>query len=368
MEHFPPSEIAKLFVGRYYETRTKSPNSLFQFYAQPSVFSRPSKREEQHYVRGVDDIIEASKEANENIPCQVQLHSMDVQESIDSAILVLVHGILYSPDGGSRSFVQNFVLAKHPKGYFVQNDILRFLDEHLVEPEQQELPTSPLARDETSETFPEETIEAPEMERREDDFEGEDIAAIASQENVTHLEQLPEPEPIPEPQPAEQGIAEETDPSLSLPKSWANHLFGVKQVTPSALNSTPAPAKRKAAKAQTSHQKDRKLDLHVANLPEGISQDDLKALFARHGGIRKIYINAFRNFALISFATDDAAEAAVKSGPFTIKGNDVALSTRVKRGNMKDAHAKGKLPQRKGKGSKDRSKTTDSKAAHPVKE
>lgn len=53
---------------------------------------------------------------------------MDAQESFNGGVQVLVTGQLTGMDNTIHNFTQTFFLAPQDKGYFVLNDIFRFLD------------------------------------------------------------------------------------------------------------------------------------------------------------------------------------------------------------------------------------------------
>lgn len=65
---------------------------------------------------------------------KAEIITVDSQDSLTGGVLVMVTGALSSQLRGKRSFVQSFFLAPQEKGYFVLNDIFRYLDDEL-EPE-----------------------------------------------------------------------------------------------------------------------------------------------------------------------------------------------------------------------------------------
>lgn len=81
--------------------------------------------------------------------CKVFIHSVDAQSSANGGIIIQVIGEMSNHGDPWRKFVQTFFLAEQPNGYFVLNDIFRFLKEDTVE-------------DDVSETEPASVIPAPE--------------------------------------------------------------------------------------------------------------------------------------------------------------------------------------------------------------
>jgi len=65
----------------------------------------------------------------------VFIHSVDAQSSANGGIIIQVIGQMSNKDENWRKFVQTFFLAEQPNGYFVLNDIFRFLKEEAVDEE-----------------------------------------------------------------------------------------------------------------------------------------------------------------------------------------------------------------------------------------
>lgn len=58
-----------------------------------------------------------------------EITTVDAQESYNGGVLVLVTGYLTGKDNVRRKFTQSFFLAPQDKGYFVLNDVFRYVDE-----------------------------------------------------------------------------------------------------------------------------------------------------------------------------------------------------------------------------------------------
>ena len=65
--------------------------------------------------------------------CKVFIHSVDAQSSANGGIIIQVIGEMSNKGEAWKKFVQTFFLAEQPNGYFVLNDIFRFLKEESVE-------------------------------------------------------------------------------------------------------------------------------------------------------------------------------------------------------------------------------------------
>jgi len=83
--------------------------------------------------------------------CKVFIHSVDAQASANGGIIIQVIGEMSNRGEPWRKFVQTFFLAEQPNGYFVLNDIFRFLKEESVEADD-------------ANAFPEPVVSVPESE------------------------------------------------------------------------------------------------------------------------------------------------------------------------------------------------------------
>lgn len=62
-----------------------------------------------------------------------EIISVDAQESYGGGVLVLVTGFMIGKDDIKQKFTQCFFLAPQEKGYFVLNDVFRYVDENRIE-------------------------------------------------------------------------------------------------------------------------------------------------------------------------------------------------------------------------------------------
>ncbi|KAF7556344.1 hypothetical protein G7046_g6335 [Stylonectria norvegica] len=139
-------EVGWYFVEQYYTTLSKSPEKLHLFYGKRSQFVYGLEAEVANVSVGRQAIQERIKQLDFQ-DCKVRVSNVDSQASFDN-IVIQVIGETSNKAGEPKKFVQTFVLAQQPSGYFVLNDILRYIDEE--------------SDDESAETAAEETIEEPE--------------------------------------------------------------------------------------------------------------------------------------------------------------------------------------------------------------
>jgi hypothetical protein len=211
--------------------------------------------------------------------------NVDSQASFDN-ILVSVIGEISNKSEPSRKFTQTFVLAEQPNGYYVLNDIFRYLadEQEEVQEEEEEEVAEPVAE---APKVPEPTPAAEAQvtdevaaskvdEKLEQETNGEvEQPEVAPQTNGTPAEEevqapvpvvnteimkedkpaTPEPTPVPEQELKEEAPVEESAPAPSLPKTWANIASkpGAKPVVPAIPAAAPkaaTPAAPAASAAQ----------------------------------------------------------------------------------------------------------------------
>jgi hypothetical protein len=120
-------EVGWFFVEQYYTTLSKSPEKLHLFYGKRSQFVYGLEAEVTNISVGRQAIQERIAQLDFQ-DCKVRISNVDSQASFES-IVIQVIGETSNKAGEPKKFVQTFVLAQQPSGYFVLNDILRYVDE-----------------------------------------------------------------------------------------------------------------------------------------------------------------------------------------------------------------------------------------------
>ncbi|KAH9922498.1 uncharacterized protein B0H18DRAFT_935306 [Fomitopsis serialis] len=136
-----PSEVGWQFVPQYYTFVNKQPNRLHCFYTKASTFVHGLEGEDIKPCFGQQEIHNKITSIGFQ-DCKVFIHSVDAQSSANGGIIIQVIGEMSNQGEPWRKFVQTFFLAEQPNGYFVLNDIFRFLKEEAVE-DDQATPSSP---------------------------------------------------------------------------------------------------------------------------------------------------------------------------------------------------------------------------------
>ncbi|CAL9046608.1 nuclear transport factor 2-like [Musa acuminata AAA Group] len=128
--------VGNAFVQQYYHILHQSPELVYRFYQESSKLGRPD-------AHGAMSLITTTEAINEKILSigfvRVETKSVDAQESLGGGVIVLVTGFLTGEDTVKRDFTQSFFLAPQDKGYYVLNDIFRFVEEADNQPEHQGL-------------------------------------------------------------------------------------------------------------------------------------------------------------------------------------------------------------------------------------
>ncbi|KAK8674365.1 hypothetical protein V6N13_112657 [Hibiscus sabdariffa] len=123
-----PDVVGNAFVHQYYLILHQSPELVYRFYHDSSKLGRPEEN-------GIMSITTTMQAINEKILAlgfgefTAEITSVDAQDSHNGGVLVLVTGYLTGKDKLKRKFTQTFFLAPQDKGYFVLNDMFRFIDD-----------------------------------------------------------------------------------------------------------------------------------------------------------------------------------------------------------------------------------------------
>ncbi|MBA0834836.1 hypothetical protein Goarm_007161 [Gossypium armourianum] len=120
--------VGNAFVEQYYHILHQSPNLVHRFYQDSSCLSRPDMYGNMTTVTTMQAINEKVLSLNyEDYTAEIK--TADAQDSFEKGVIVLVTGCLTGKDNVRRKFTQTFFLAPQDKGYFVLNDIFRYVEE-----------------------------------------------------------------------------------------------------------------------------------------------------------------------------------------------------------------------------------------------
>ncbi|OMP05685.1 hypothetical protein COLO4_08648 [Corchorus olitorius] len=128
-DHTPTADLVGIaFVHQYYLILHQSPALVHRFYQDSSKLGRPEEN-------GGMSITTTMRAINEKIlslgygEFTADITTVDAQDSHNGGVLVLVTGYLKGKDNVKRKFTQSFFLAPQDNGYFVLNDVFRYVDD-----------------------------------------------------------------------------------------------------------------------------------------------------------------------------------------------------------------------------------------------
>ncbi|KAI4794158.1 hypothetical protein E4T44_12551 [Aureobasidium sp. EXF-8845] len=136
----PKDEVGWYFVEQYYTTLSRSPEKIYLFYNKRSQFVSGNETEKVEVCVGQRSINERIKELDFS-ECKVRVTNVDSQAS-DDHIVIQVIGEISNKSAPHKKFTQTFVLAAQTNGYFVLNDIFRYIIEEEDEAEATEEPAA----------------------------------------------------------------------------------------------------------------------------------------------------------------------------------------------------------------------------------
>ncbi|GAA5940122.1 uncharacterized protein JCM15063_001713 [Sporobolomyces koalae] len=122
------ARIGWAFLSQYYSYLNKDPARLHCFYTKRSTLIHSTEGEDTTACYGQQEIhAKIMSLAFED--CKVYISNVDSQSSAEGGIIVQVIGEMSNLNGPWRKFAQTFFLAEQPNGYFVLNDICRYIKE-----------------------------------------------------------------------------------------------------------------------------------------------------------------------------------------------------------------------------------------------
>jgi hypothetical protein len=119
-------EVGWYFVEQYYTTLNKTPERLHLFYNKKSSFVWGTEGDSLPLAHGRTEIMD--KIAGHDFKdCKVRVSNVDSQASQGNGIVIQVLGEMSNNGLPNRKFAQTFFLAEQPNGFYVLNDIFRYL-------------------------------------------------------------------------------------------------------------------------------------------------------------------------------------------------------------------------------------------------
>nr|ACN36219.1 unknown [Zea mays] len=402
----PPAQVVgNAFVHQYYNILHQSPELVYRFYQESSRLGRPSGTGDDgmETVTSMDAIND--KIVSMGID-RAEIKAVDAQESLCGGVTVLVMGHLTGRNSVSREFVQSFFLAPQEKGYFVLNDILRYVGEEGGDEGGEQQPATEVAADvvaadveaatpasilangtvggdtvtvpQDASPQPECQVAEPALNPKEEVLNREVVCNPPNDVNPI-VEETPVPEVINE-VPNNVGVA----PPISSPsappeeapkKSYASIVKVMKEYRPPApavpsrpappkteKQSSPAPALVADAPAftpnpQSGSFQDPEVDAHatyVRSLPLNATPQQLEEEFKRFGAIKHDGIQVRSNkiqgfcYGFVEFEDASAVQTAIEASPVTIGERQCYVEEKRTTGGSRGGSRGGRFPPVRG--------------------
>ncbi|MQL95759.1 hypothetical protein Taro_028432 [Colocasia esculenta] len=359
----PPQLVGNAFVHQYYHILHHSPELVHRFYQDVSKLGRPDGAGPLSTITTMEAINEKilSLEYSEY---KSEIKTVDAQESYNNGVFVLVTGYLTGKDNVKKNFTQSFFLAPQDKGYFVLNDVFRYVDEADQQQQQQpenqvstDVPEVPLSHEDefsqqSEDRVPEQTVSPPE-EGEEPNGEVVDNLSESDEGSVVD-EETPISEVVDEVQNNSQAVVDSSPAPVleeAPKKSYASIVKVMKEnaaapfpapsarpapvipprQTPTVATSSPAPEIPVSGShgAESGDVQEAEVDGHsiyIKNLPLNATVIQLEEEFKRFGPIRPDGIQVRSNkqqgfcFGFVEFEVPSAVQSAIEASPITIGG------------------------------------------------
>ncbi|MED6161402.1 hypothetical protein PIB30_060431 [Stylosanthes scabra] len=379
----PPAHIVgSAFVDQYYHMLHESPELVHRFYQDVSKFGRPEET-------GIMGITTTMEDINKKIlslgygELSVEIMSVDAQESFGGGVLVLVTGYIIGKDNIKQKFTQCFFLAPQEKGYFVLNDILRYVNDD---------ESQGCAHDSKS-PVTSDHVEDPSVRVMHASEQISKIAVVGDEEEVHNVEMgeasaeetealIPEAfDEIPDDSKPIAGSASSDD---RVPKKSYASIVMRKSERPSSTAATSVVASNKSQEQQgtlppppssseangsetntkefanTQEAEAEGYSIHVKGLSPNTTPSLLESVFKKFGPIKNggIQVRSQKGFCFgfVEFEVASAAQSALEASPILIEGHQVLVEEKrsTTRVNSRGRFPSGRRPVYRSEGNRER--------------
>ncbi|XP_028776948.1 putative G3BP-like protein isoform X2 [Neltuma alba] len=363
--------VGNAFVEQYYHMLHESPELVHKFYQDVSKLGRPEKDGIMGITTTMQDINEKILSLDEFI---AEIISVDAQESYGGGVLVLVTGFMIGKDCKRQKFSQCFFLAPQEKGYFVLNDVFRYVNDnenqHSID--DVEAPATPPDNDPSLKKI----HVSEQIVLSAEDVSGEEVYNPENgQASFEEEEEAPVPEVVDEipddslvvagstsiieevpkksyasivmkerAAPAPSPVA--TTPVRSAPKSLEQH---VAAAPPAPIVSEMNGSSTAVVEPGNSQETEAEgYSIFVKSLPSHATPSLLESEFKKFGPIKRdgIQVRTQRGFCFgfVEFEVASAVQGALEASPVVISGRKVFVEEKrsTNRGNNKPRFSSGR--------------------------
>ncbi|OIT36925.1 PREDICTED: putative G3BP-like protein isoform X1 [Nicotiana attenuata] len=376
--------VGNAFVQQYYHILHHSPGLVFRFYQDISKLGRPEDDGSMSITTTMQAINEKILSLN-YADFRAEIRSVDSQESFNGGVHVLVTGYLTGKDNLVRNFSQTFFLAPQDRGYFVLNDMFRYV-EIVNQQDTVQVPETDVLAPVTTEQIAADPPPAQENHISEqstpsaEEANGGEVYNPPENDNVPVVEEeVPVAEVVDEVQGDSQMAAESNIIVEDVPKkSYASIVMHLKE-SAATFSPPPAPAPRKivpksvgqmsqppaAAPADSpvlssdfvdnvNNQEGEAADgysIYIKGLPMSATAAMLEDEFKKFGPIKNGGIQVRSNrqqgfcFGFVEFEVEPAVQKAIEASPVLIGGRQAVVEEKKStnsRGNTRARYPSGR--------------------------
>ncbi|XP_010527259.1 PREDICTED: putative G3BP-like protein [Tarenaya hassleriana] len=385
-----PDIVGNAFVHQYYHILHQSPEHVHRFYQDISKLGRP----EENGIMGITSTLQDIDKKILSLGYGVigaEITTVDTQESHSGGVLVLVTGYLTEKDNIRRKFTQTFFLAPQEKGYFVLNDMFRYVEEASVSLGYQisvndiQAPLNPDQDPSVVQDTQEKDLGGNLAVEQQGVLSngvnnGPAVFIHIEDEHVSTVEEVPAPEIVHEAPNDLQKVEESDSQAEDVPKlSYASIVKVMKEnaapISPSRPPAKmepkkqeqlvtpappPAPLSEKPDHVTNGNDQDAEgPSVYVKGLPLDATPALLENEFKRFGVIRSngIQVRSQKGFCFgfVEFESASSVQSALEASPIMLNGNRVVVEEKrsTSRGNGRGRSASGGvgMGQRSNRGS-----------------
>lgn len=325
--------------------------------------------------------------------CKVLVSNVDSQGTLEGGIMIQVLGELSNDGQGSKKFAQTFCLAPQESGFYVYNDIFRFLkdevdsesgDEQHFEPASSTTTAEPVTNGAEKDTLFSHEVPASQSGSAaaqaeitpDTHFSGSTSAAVAEIEKAatesihapleTAQEVVPSPVSTPvavteqpkadsQSSAAVEAIAEpavEAQPEIvkpAAPMSWAARAAAnaakasapaaAKQATPKSASAkavtTVSDAERKPTGSGNAAVADVTRSAFLKGISAKMTEESIRTALKQFGEFKNVEINRSKSCGFVDYLEAASCAAAIKANHVTISGETMLVEERKRDSNGK---------------------------------
>ncbi|XP_047952104.1 nuclear transport factor 2-like [Salvia hispanica] len=366
--------VAHSFIQQYYTLLHHSPQQVYLFYRDTSILSRQD-------LNGLMRTVTTCNCINDEI-CNLdyinyktEIKSADSQDSFEG-VMVLVTGCLTGKDNMRRKFVQTFFLAPQDTGYYVLNDVFRYVEETTSDGLSEmatvahDTPSSALTQD----PEPAQVIDPPKKEnityaaeikiakKKENDQVTDESAASHPRETVVAEEPISSAYPEDFPKISNASIVGAqtkkgptkvyTPPAARVASTNTEKQSSIPVAEASVSEASKNRATVNAPETDYAHDEVEGHSIYIRNLPLNVTVDQLEAEFAKFGPIKQSGVHVRRNelqrfcFGFVEFLEFSSMQSAIKASPITIGGHQATVE--MKRSTSRVGSGRGRVSSQRG--------------------